>query len=79
MALEFDPGEGSDSVDSSSVLEKLQIEEYNLYATITMLAQQQRQLGGDVYDSKQKALAKYLSNGEFVLLTKNTFCTYTIV
>jgi hypothetical protein len=61
MALEI-----SEDVGAITFLEKLQVEEYNLYATISMLAQQQQLTGTDVYGGKQKALAKYLSNGEFI-------------
>lgn len=51
--------------DCKSFLERLQIEEYNLYASISMLAQQQLR-GADVYQDKQKALVQYITNGEFI-------------
>ena len=68
MALEFEQHNGPDSIDSNSFLEKLQIEEYNLYSTIALLAQQQKLNGLDVYGLKQKALVKYLVDGEFPLV-----------
>lgn len=68
MALEFDHHSGSGSIDANSFLEKLQIEEYNLYSTIALLAQQQRLNGIDANDLKQKALVKYLVDGEFSLV-----------
>jgi hypothetical protein len=66
MAVEFAAGDAGDSSkDCKSFLERLQIEEYNLYASISMLAQQQLR-GADVYQDKQKALVKYITNGECI-------------
>ncbi|KAL3796780.1 hypothetical protein HJC23_010927 [Cyclotella cryptica] len=62
MALEFRAGDGDNSSnDCKSFLDKLHREEYKLYASISMLAQQQLR-GSDVYQNKQGALVKYLSN-----------------
>ncbi|KAL3791958.1 hypothetical protein ACHAWO_009473 [Cyclotella atomus] len=62
MALDFEGSEGPDSTNANAFLDKLQIEEYNLYATITKLAQQQKQFGLDVYELRQKALVNYISS-----------------
>ncbi|KAL7519581.1 hypothetical protein ACHAWX_004340 [Stephanocyclus meneghinianus] len=62
MALQFSPGDADDGAnDCKSFLERLHLEEYNLYASISMLAQQQLR-GADVYRDRQKALVKYITN-----------------
>lgn len=66
MALDF-ANENGDAVDgtkeANDLLEKLQIEEYKMYSTISTLAQQQIQ-GMGVYAQRQAALGDYVSNGE---------------
>jgi hypothetical protein len=62
MALEFEGSDDTAAAKAETFLEKLQVEEYNLYATITMLAQKQKQLGLDVYELRQKALVHYLAS-----------------
>ena len=73
MALGFDAkhgsGDSSDggTEDASSLLNRLGLEDKELYTNIAKLAQQQTQLqGADTYGLRQKALGTYLSNGEYL-------------
>ena len=84
MALDF-ANEDGDAVDgtkeANALLEKLQIEEYKMYSTISTLAQQQIQ-GMDVYSQRQAALGDYVSNGESACIVMMQFlvcATHTLL
>ena len=72
MALGFDANNNDgdstssdDTGDANTLLNRLGLEDKELYTNIAMLAQQQTQLQGtDTYGFRQKALGNYLSNGK---------------
>jgi hypothetical protein len=57
MALGLNEGNG----DDDGLLQKLHLEEKELYSKIAMLDQLQ---GSNSYEFRQKALGDYISNGE---------------